>query len=380
MYTAGLIESLAVDPRVDRITVLCHAAGANAPDIDRVEWAAVGGRERSAVGSLLSRDPSVVFRSSSHAFTRALDEAVRKREWDAVIVDGLAMAGAASHRALRFGQLVYIAHNHEESVRTSLADVTQRHSIAGLALELDAQKTKRAERRLVESATLVTAITEIDLQRFKQQAPEKRYLLLPPGYRGRRIEPRCIGPGTPRRVLLLGSFWWIAKRRNLEAFLNAAFPALTHEGIGVDIVGAMPPRLQRRLARRFPDADITGPTNDVTPYFDRARIGLVPEQIGGGFKLKTLDYIFNRIPIAALQGGADGTPLEVGNSMFQFDTMDQLVDGIIRLIDDFSRLNAVQEAAFTSCKDQFDWADRGRRLAQALAQDSNGIRERGTVN
>ena len=46
----------------------------------------------------------------------------------------------------------------------------------------------------------------------------------------------------------------------------------------------------------------TGTVPDVTRYMDEARIAIVPERNGGGFKLKVLEYVFNRIPSSPCPG------------------------------------------------------------------------------
>ena len=85
-----------------------------------------------------------------------------------------------------------------------------------------------------------------------------------------------------------------------------------------------------------------------------------------GFKLKTLDYIFNRLPIAAIRDGIAGLPLTPGLDCLCFDSMRELAQGVIGVIDDVARLNALQRAAYEKCESGFDWGDRGRTLCDAI--------------
>jgi hypothetical protein len=113
---------------------------------------------------------------------------------------------------------------------------------------------------------------------------------------------------------------------------------------------------------------VTGPVDRVEPYLARARMGIVAEEIGGGFKHKILHYVFNRVPVASLSGSVAGTPLAAGESILEFADMAGLVAGVIATIDDLARLNRLQEAAFRACEGKFAWADRGRTLAAALRE------------
>ena len=92
------------------------------------------------------------------------------------------------------------------------------------------------------------------------------------------------------------------------------------------------------------------------------------EPEGGGFKLKCLDYVFNRVPMAVLEGSAAGLPLEPGEAYLRFDGMDALADGVLGVLDDLPRLNDLQERAYRSAEAAFDWEARGRALRDALAE------------
>jgi hypothetical protein len=96
-------------------------------------------------------------------------------------------------------------------------------------------------------------------------------------------------------------------------------------------------------------------------------LAVVPERTGGGFKLKVLEYVFNRTPIAALNSSIMGTPLTPGVDMLMFPTQQDLATGILKVIDDIPLLNRLQERAFAACANRFDWNERGARLIGALA-------------
>src|SRR5205807_10506863 len=106
--------------------------------------------------------------------------------------------------------------------------------------------------------------------------------------------------------------------------------------------------------------------HDALPIFGEflaaRRMGLVVEQTGGGFKLKTLDYIFNRVPIAAMKGSMAGLPLTPGLHYLSFDSMWKLAQGIVAVIDDIARLNSMQQAAYEQCVTVFYFSDLGRSL------------------
>ena len=112
----------------------------------------------------------------------------------------------------------------------------------------------------------------------------------------------------------------------------------------------------------------TGTVPDVEPYMDEARIAIVPERNGGGFKLKVLEYVFNRIPVFALtrlvrrRAAACTT-----TASCSIPTMPPWRAACSTAIDDIDRLNRLQERAFAACRDRFDWASRGRQILSLIA-------------
>src|SRR5262249_34559771 len=114
-----------------------------------------------------------------------------------------------------------------------------------------------------------------------------------------------------------------------------------------------------------------GLVEDVRPYMAAARIALVPDLLGG-FKLKGLDYVFNRVPILAMRVALPGMPLEDGCSIGLFDSHQAPIEGVLSLIDDFAALNRRQAAGFEACAARFDWKRIGRRLLAQIERVSSG--------
>src|SRR5262249_23464456 len=131
-------------------------------------------------------------------------------------------------------------------------------------------------------------------------------------------------------------------------------------------VGSASESFLRRLRQKTEATHFTGTVPDIEPYLDQARIAIVPERNGGGFKLKVLEYVFNRIPVFALSGSFAGVPLIHNDSVMLYPDHAALAHGVLEAIDDVERLNRLQERAFIACRDPFDWASRGRQILSAI--------------
>ncbi|MEM9284058.1 MAG: glycosyltransferase, partial [Verrucomicrobiota bacterium] len=97
-----------------------------------------------------------------------------------------------------------------------------------------------------------------------------------------------------------------------------------------------------------------------------SRMGLIVEEFGGGFKLKTLEYIFHGLPLAGLDHAVEGLPLECPQEILLASDVEQLLSGVIHAIDDLDRLNQMRENSYAACQSAFDWKDRGVALKEAI--------------
>ena len=142
-------------------------------------------------------------------------------------------------------------------------------------------------------------------------------------------------------------------------------------GVGIDVVGEAPDAFRKAWEAKVQATRFYGFVDNLGEFLAVRRMGLVVEETGGGFKNKALDYIFNRVPIAAIRGSMTGLPLTPGLDYLSFESMRELAQGVAAMIDDIERLNSMQQAAYEQCDTGFDWSDRGRTLCNAIQQAVN---------
>jgi hypothetical protein len=369
IYTLGLLDSLAAQPGLE-ITVLAHEPAKPCDGGPPLTWQLHGSIPTGRLKSLASALPADAFRLGNPIQRAALGRLL-ERDWDWILIDQAACAWALP-MIPQDARVAYIAHNHETEVRRQVAaDGTGSLPMRGV-LKWDARKYGRMESRLCRRANLITAITPRDAAAFRGEAPGTPVVVLPPGYGGEipAGPPREITAETPRQVVLAGAFEWLAKRRNLESFLKAADAPFQAAKIGFQIVGKADPAWFDALAKQYPWASFTANVPSVAPYLDRARIGLIPEALGGGFKLKALDYIFRGLPLASVEAALSGVPVDPLTEAIAAPDPETLARDVAGRIDDLAFLNHAARRALEACRDAFHWHDRGIALAAALQHPS----------
>jgi glycosyltransferase involved in cell wall biosynthesis len=377
VYSGGLIDSVAATGSEIEVLGLRRPESSRcsgARDAHIVWWLPSDPFDpsQSRWGSLASRLPHIAYRGRTTEMRRTLRELLNKGGWDGIVFDGISVGWALdqvrNHYAGRGDRprLIYVSHNHEESLRAQVAE-SQRPFLRRQAVRFDAAKVSWLERDLVDSVDFVTAITPEDLQLYRRRRNDKPMGVITPGYSGRRLVERRISNVLPRRAIIVGSFDWIAKRMNLEEFVDVADPLFAARQVELQAVGSADESFLKQLRRRTRATRFTGTVSDLNRYLDEARIAIVPERNGGGFKLKVLEYVFNRIPVFALSGSFAGVPLIHNDSVMLFPNHAALAQGVIDTIDDVDFLNRLQERAFAVCRDRFDWPSRGRQILSAIA-------------
>jgi glycosyltransferase involved in cell wall biosynthesis len=369
IYSANLARSLAEAGAQLRFAGFPNAERTLPVDWP-IEWLPVAGSKRHSAMALLSTHPIQASIHSTQAY-QALIEKQFAQPWDAIVFDSYG-SGWALQRYLTAGKrrsssrLIYISHNHEVAVWRAMAERAGGSPLKRLSLWQNYLKVRALEREVVRNVDLITTITPEDAAAYATYVPDTPRITLTPGYSGWRCEQRTITADTPRRVVMVGSFRWRPKQENLRQFLQAADTRLAAHGIALDVVGDIPQELKAELQPTLRATVLHGFVDDISGYFSRSRLAVVPEIIGGGFKLKFLDYIFGRVPVATLDQASIGLPEDVREHVLRCSDLDALTSAIIAHVDNIERLNDLQANAHRHAVAQFQWIDRGRSLMTAI--------------
>jgi polysaccharide biosynthesis protein PslH len=367
VYSRGMIEALAAHASV---TVLCADSGSAHQGHAQVEWHITDPERSGRKGSVLSRWPLIAWKGAQRAYHDRLNKLL-ERQWDTIVVDNIGTAHAMpkllAYRRLNPGcALVHFSHEHEYNARSKKYGAYGMGIVERLATQWDLFKVKRVEDMLVRDTNLVTVLNSDDEKLYRNIAPTQRYLMQTPGYDGTIAVPRKIDSTTPRRLLLLGGRRSAQKQQVLLDWLESGHATLSEAGVETQIIGDMPDRLRDRLARDYPDLKVLGFVDDPAPLIAQARAGLIVDTLGGGFKLRLLSHVFNRLPIIGLADAIEGLPVEADQGYLAAQDHPSLAHLVLEAIDDFPRLNGIMNAAFDACDGKFSWDSRATQLVAAL--------------
>jgi len=383
VYSAQLIGAVA------RTGARVAFLGLNSPDSSRselkglepsVQWQIVPGQPRYRVLALMSSLPMVGARFATNQYRQAIACELATNTYDAVVFDQYGLGWALADVQRLAGNkpvLVHLSHDFETEVTAEIARNFTGNGLRKMLLRQNARKTRAIEQRLAHGCNLLVALTEHDSAAFFAINPALQRIVIPPGYCGPKLRSRTINKNMPRRAIIVGSFSWTAKQMNLRRFLEAASGPFTRHGIELHVVGLVPKDFRAYLCARFPWIVFCGFVDDLNQELQNARIALVPEETGGGFKLKTLDYIFRRVPVAAIESALNGIPDRLKSQFALAHDLQTLVSRVIETIDDTKRLNDMQNRAYTLAENAFSWEINGRQFVAAIESAATAQRGRG---
>lgn len=317
--------------------------------------------------SVFSPYPSGIFQFYSGQIKTALQGLIERGiQYDAIDCNSYLMYRAAKYFNDRYERqwgrripTLLVTHNVEAMSRAGMAERSQ-NFLVRKAFQWDSVKVGWHERQALQSFDEVTAITPDDAA-YMRAIVGKDVLPVVPGYDGVKLPNHRITGETKRQVIVLGSFMWEAKRQNILNLIQAATEHFSRANIKLKIVGMAPASLIEDV-KRFSFVEITGAVDSFEEHLQESRIAIIAEGVGGGFKLKSLDYIFHKIPMAILNGSISGVPVSSGKDYLGYDSLDELVAGIVCEIDNVEKLNGMANAAYLACEHAFDWDSRAQSL------------------
>jgi glycosyltransferase involved in cell wall biosynthesis len=340
---------------------------ATPPTGSTITWDLVSGQRRAQVRSILSPLPLMAARLPLPLLRTRLDRHLTGGQ-ELVVLDHLMAVWALrqASRAREAGlvdQIWYASQNEETAVFRAAVSDSGETPARRLARAIDYPKVARAQLHLLRSADLVTAITREDSEALGSRGA-RRVEVARPGPPELRTALTSRAADRARAVVIAGSFLWRLKVRNLEAFLEASAARLDRANVQVIVAGRIAPRDKVMLTGRFPRARILGEVDDIHAVYSQGRVAVVPELLGGGFKLKTLDYVYSGLPMAALRVAMNGLPLQPNRDYVAADSIAELVEGVLRAIDDPVALDRMADNAARACAGHFDWAETGRAMVR----------------
>jgi glycosyltransferase involved in cell wall biosynthesis len=222
-----------------------------------------------------------------------------------------------------------------------------------------AWRWRRFERAALRRFRRVMAMAEKDAAML---ADPKRVRVLPNGVDLDRFRPAPEPAG--QRVLFVGSFRHFPNVTAFRFLWEEVWPRVVAEEPGAVLTVIAGPRPE--LYAEIPGAglDFHGFVADVVPFYEAANLVVAPTLVSAGTNLKVLEAMAMRRAVVATPSGCDGLGLRHGESVWVAAEAAALAAGIVLLLRDRARREALARRAAEIAVERFGWDAIGREQAR----------------
>lgn len=286
------------------------------------------------------RWPYTLARYRSAAFDATLRRLVAERRPALAFVNALHLA--TYFDALDGVPVVMRAHNLEHLWLARYAERLA-NPLARLYARDQARRLERVEAERCARCRLVLAIRDEEAAVLRALAPRTRVETVPLGIDMDRYRPRA--PVSPPVVALVGSWEWAPNVDGAREFLARGWARVRARvpGARLRLVGKrMSPEFAAFAERA--GAEVVGYVDDMAVEFAGASVLVVPLWMGSGVRVKIVEALAARVPVASTPIGAEGLGLEDGVHAAFGGTPEALADAVCALLEDPARAQALADA------------------------------------
>jgi polysaccharide biosynthesis protein PslH len=264
---------------------------------------------RSALRSAVVRRPFLREKYWSDSMWRHVRAAYEAWRPDLVHLDHSHMGAYGLELKRRWpGARVFLrAHNVEfviwERLRATATNAPARAFYAD-----QARMVRAYERRLFTTLDGVVALTPVDAARVATESPTANVYTMPAGCELQPAVPLRPDIGADLRLGFVGFLDWIANRDGIGWFVDDVWPRIRARWprATLDVVGRATSPIQSLLGTE--GVRYLGYVEDLEAVLRNVDVAVVPLRIGGGMRIKILDFLSRGLPTVATSVGAEGIP------------------------------------------------------------------------
>lgn len=302
---------------------------------------------------------------ASRPFAEAIREQLESGGYDLIHVDTIALMAALDATSI---PIVLNHHNAESQMLVRRSQRTP-FGIGRWLLAREAVKVAKLERTMCRAVAANLVVSALDGERLAAIEPGIRWTVVENGVDVQGFAPPRENPARdPAELAFTGTMSWYPNEDAMRYFLERIWPALNKKdpSFRLTIAGRGPGKKLQDLAAADARVSLTGEVPDVRPYLHRAGIYVCPVRDGGGTRLKVLEAMAAGIPLVATALAMEGLAVEPHQHYIPAESVDEFVEGILRLRTDPQARLALSEAGRRLVAERYDWPVCGSHLERAF--------------
>ncbi|MFA7627745.1 MAG: glycosyltransferase [Candidatus Kapaibacterium sp.] len=281
------------------------------------------------IQSLYKKEPLYLFKYNSDAAYKLIRKFCEDENFDFIHADHTAMAPLALKLKKEFGIKAGLRlHNVEYMIWQRYADVLPEYNPLKYFIQMQANKLKIREGKLLSEFDVCFPITESDSVLAQELSPSSVLVTAGPGINLENWN-RMDMPKNPNTLIHATTYDWIHNVDAVRWFIDNVMPDLVSDNpeINLQLLGKNPPG----EFRNNKNVEVLGFVPSVAPYLSSAGVYVAPLFVGGGIRLKILEAMAMEMPVVASPVSAEGIKAFESDGLFIAENAEEFRDKILQL-------------------------------------------------
>ena len=253
-------------------------------------------------------------------------------------------------------------HNYETLIYERFA-ANAKNSFKKIVASVHAKRLRAEEARFIQGVDAVIPITLKDEALMRKDSPDAVYYTIPAGVDIDYYKPQPELE-TENNILWIGGVNWLPNRDAVEFFVKEIFPLVVKAfpKVTFDIVGDSTDTLQP-LAQQWADKiRLHGRVPDIRPFVGQATVLVCPLRVGGGMRLKLLDFFASGKAVVSTHIGAEGNLARDGEEFLLRDDAVSFANAVIELLRNPELRYQLDTNARSLALREYSWESVGKRF------------------
>lgn len=304
----------------------------------------------------------------SKYFKQKIQEVIHQNEFAVIQIESLHMVANLTEINL---PKILDSHNIESDIlrRIFEANMLQIKSILNY---VDYLKNLIYERKSVREMDGCIAVSESDLKRLSNMG-SKRAMLLPNCVDLNYYKQQERKQFTPR-IVFTGLMNWYPNVDAIDLFCKTVYSSLKEKIPDIEfyIVGRNPSQTILKYSS-ISGITITGEVADVRQFVADADICIVPLRIGGGTRLKILEYFAMHKPVISTSIGVEGIDVVNKEHLIIEDDISKFPDRIVELLANKKLQQKMVANSYKLVQEKYSWDNYEDELNKLYTEVSNAF-------
>ena len=288
---------------------------------------------------------------------------IRNERFDIAHLDHAHMGKYGLWIKKNFGlPIILREHNFEALIYERFAQ-TESNPSKRLIAKVHGKRLRKEETLFLNTFDAIAAITKEDAEIMRAVAPHAHIEVIPAGVDTDYFRPSPI-PEEPDTILWVGSLAWDPNYDAVRYFLEEIFPLILKRNSAVrfDIIGPKSERIAH-IAKRFgTHVRILGFVPDIRDFLATSAVLVVPLRIGGGMRLKLLDFFASGKAVVASSIAAEGNLGRNEIDLLISDTPQSFAESVLKALEDIELRNCLKQNARKLVEQHYAWQAIGEQF------------------